>query len=193
MMNRSLAVAAVAFLGVGPVAARAQHFGIKGGFAYSDVTNGGLFPGGATHRNGFAVGAGVSAGDGLGVGVEALYAQRGVLSPTVGDGRELNYLDIPIYLRLGVRTPGISPFAYAGPQVSFELECYDRGVDCPDTGRQTTTYAGVIGGGLRFGMFSGLSLEARYLYGLTNLRLTTVTTQANYRTRSLLVLAGVSF
>lgn len=47
--------------------------------------------------------------------------------------------------------------------------------------------------GLRFPALGGLSLEGRYVYGLTDLNLSTVSTTESYRTRSLLLLLGKRF
>lgn len=72
-------------------------------------------------------------------------------------------------------------------------QCGAGGGDCPDSGREKFTFAGVIGGGLRFGALGGLTVEGRYIYGLSDLNLTTVGTTSSYKTRSLLLLAGISF
>jgi hypothetical protein len=170
-------------------AARAQ-FGIKGGVSFSDVTNSGALPGNPKERNGFAAGVGMAPSGILGFGAEALYAQRGVTSTTSGDSRQLDYVDLPVYLRAQLPIPGLAPFAYAGPQWSYELKCRTGSSDCPASDRPRTTYAGVIGAGVHL---AGLSFEGRYVYGLSDLKLATVTTSSNYQTRSFLVLAGIGF
>ena len=134
----------------------------------------------------FAAGLGLWTGGSLGFGVEGLYAQRGITA------RKLDYIDVPGYVRLEITNPAISPFAYAGPQASFELKCDADAGTCP-SGRPKTTYAGVIGAGLRFGSSRGFSIEGRYIYGLTDLKLNTVTTSDSYKTRSFLLLAGIGF
>jgi hypothetical protein len=173
--------------------ALAQGIGIKGGLSYGNVSNGGALPGDNKQRSGFAVGLGANTGGVLGFGIEALFAQRGVTSSTVGDSRELNYIDVPVYLKLSIPNPVISPFAYAGPQGSYELNCNGGGGNCPDTGRPKITSSAVIGAGVRLPAVGGLSLEGRYVYGLTNLNLSTVTTSQNYQTRSFLILLGLGF
>ena len=87
---------------------------------------------------------------------------------------------------------GVAPYAYAGPQVSFELRCRAGGSDC-SSGRPSTSYAGIIGAGLFFGERGGLSVEGRYMYGLTDLKLNTVTSSSSYKTRSFMILGGVHF
>ena len=184
-----------AALGFAPMVLQAQGggFGIKGGLSYGNVSNGGALPGSVTQRSGFAVGVSAVSGGMLGFGIEALYAQRGVTSSVAADRWHLDYLDIPVYVRLALPMPSVTPFAYAGPQASFELKCGTGSFNCPDTGRPTASYAGVIGAGVQLGVLHHLSIEGRYIYGLTDLKLGTVTSSSSYQTRSVLLLAGVGF
>jgi hypothetical protein len=194
-MKRSLAVIAALGFAFSPRTAAAQGgFGIKGGFSYGNVTNRGLLPGALKDRTGFAAGVGFSSTALLGFGAEALYAQRGVVSNTSGDSWKLNYIDIPVYVLASIPLIGVAPFAYAGPQFSFEVSCNSGGGNgCPSTGRSKTTYAAVLGAGARLGALSGVTLEGRYIYGLNDLKLSTVTSSQSYKTRSFLILAGLSF
>lgn len=162
---------------------------IKGGFSYGNVSNGGLLPGGAKQRNGAALGVGLHTGGVVGFGIEGLYAERGVIGSSPGTSRELDYIDLPLYVRLAAVNRAVEPFAYAGPQISWEIKCDADGGTCP-SGRRKTTYAGVIGGGVRLSEVGGLSIEGRYIYGLTDLRLGTVTDSDSYRTRSFMILLG---
>jgi hypothetical protein len=195
-MKRSMALTVALLLGVTPVAMHAQGaLALKAGLSYGDVSNRGLLPGALNVRTGFAVGASLNLAGGslLGLGVDALYAERRLDSDTAGDSREIRYIDIPLYLRAAVPLPGLAPFAYAGPQVSREVSCRAGSADCPSTSRPMTTYAAVLGGGVRLGGRGAFSLEGRYLYGLTDLKLSTVTSSASYKTRSFLLLAGFAF
>lgn len=175
--------------------ALAQGLGIKGGFSYGNVSNRGVLPGQLRERTGFALGAGIgTTGTLLSLGVEALYAQRGVVSDAGSpDDRRLDYIDLPVYLRATVPTPGVAPYAYAGPQFSFEVRCRAGDAPCPDTDRPKVTYAAVIGGGVRFGQPGSLSIEGRYIYGLNDLKLSTVTSSESYKTRSFAILLGLGF
>jgi hypothetical protein len=171
------------------------EFGLKGGASFGNISNKGVLPGDLKTRTGFA--AGVSIGLGaqlLGVGAEALFAQRGLSSDGTGDAK-LDYLDVPVYLKLQVPSPGIAPFGYVGPQVSFEVNCSNGDLDCSDNGRSTTDYAGVIGAGVKFGSGGkvGVTVEARYVYGLKDLKLDTVTSDESFKTRSFLILGGLVF
>jgi hypothetical protein len=164
---------------------------LKGGLSYGDVSNGGVYPGNARTRSGAAIGIGLVSGGPLGFGVEALYAQRGIIGDP-GSSRELDYIDVPLYLQFAMRNPAVVPFAYAGPQVSFELKCDAGGGPCP-SGRDKVSYAGAIGGGVRFPSFGGISIEGRYLYGLSDLQLGTVSDPESYKTRSFKLLFGIAF
>ena len=196
-MNRRFAVVAAAtalMAGAVPALLHAQ-VGIKGGVSWANVSNSGALPGSLEGRTGLAGGIWLNTRpDVLGLGIEAMYAQRGVIGQSDTDTRRLDYIDVPAYLRLMIPATGFAPFAYAGPQISFELGCHAGNVDCPNTDRPTTSYAAVVGAGVLFGnRRGGFSLEGRYMYGLTDLKLSTVTTSDSYRTRSFLILAGIGF
>ena len=170
-------------------------FMVKGGLSFGNVSNRGILPGTLKSRNGWAVGVGFHGVSPVGFGIEALWAQRGVNNAGLPSGdlnaRELDYIDVPAYLRLSVPF-NFQPFVYAGPQASFEVRCRAGSTGgCPDTGRPTTSWNAVIGAGLRFAEGVALSLEARYVYGLTDLHLSTITSSSSYRTRSFMLLAGI--
>lgn len=201
-MKRTSLWAAALLLAAVPVVAQAQtgaEFGLKGGVSFGNISNKGVLPGNLDNRTGFAAGVSVATTGLIGIGGEALFAQRGIKSDVAGDGTKVDYVDIPVYLRVMAPTPGIKPFAYAGPQVSFELRCKANDADCPDVSpggaeRKKTDFAAVIGGGAQFGGENGrFSLEGRYIYGLTDLKLGTVTDANSYKTRSFLILAGFVF
>ena len=195
-MKRSHIIGVVAVFVALPAPAPAQSgVEVKGGFSYGNVSNRGLLPGALRERTGFAVGIGVGVSRNLlGFGAEALYAQRGVKSSSDPDSsRQLDYVDVPIYVRAALPLVSVTPYAYAGPQLSFEVRCRSGNAACPDTDRPMTSYAAVIGGGVRLGKPGGLSLEGRYIYGLTDLKLSTVTSAESYQTRSFLILVGYAF
>ncbi len=176
-----------------PSIAGAQGFGIKGGYSYGSVpNNGGVFPGTLSAHSGIAIGVGVATSGVIGFGVEALYAQRGFTSSVLGASRKLSYIDVPAYLRVALPNETVTPFGYVGPQLSFELNCDSGNGACP-SGRDKLSYAGIIGAGLKFSMLMNASIEGRYVYGLNDLNMGTVTTRANYQTRSFMLLAGIGF
>lgn len=194
MKRSSIAWMALALMAA-PVAAHAQ-FGIKAGVAFGDVSNKGVLPGDLNGRTGFAGGLSLeSAPSTFGFGVEGLFSQEGLTSSAPASSFKTSYISVPAYLRLMIPTPAIKPFAYIGPQVSFEVDCNDGSGSCPDNGRAKTVYAGVIGAGIRFGGKSsaGFSVEGRYVYGLTDLKPSTVTSSDSYKVRTFLILGGIHF
>jgi hypothetical protein len=187
-MKRSLIVIAFASLCSLPAAANAQGFGILGGLSWGNVPPNGVSPGELKANSGFAVGLAAESGGVVGFGINGLYAQRGFTSSLTGSSSKLNYVDVPVYLRLSIPNDMITPFAFVGPQASFELGC--EGGNCP-SGRPKVTYAGVIGAGVKLGHI--VSVQGRYVYGLTNLNYGTVSNTNNYQPRSFMLLAGVGF
>ncbi len=173
------------------------EFGVKGGVSFGNISNKGLLPGGLKTRTGFTGGLyfGYRAAV-LGIDVEGLYAQRGARSDQSFATAEtkLDFIDVPVYVKATVPTGGIRPFAYAGPQISFEMRCRTAaGAACATNSvRKKTDYAGVVGAGLRLGSSSGgLGIEGRYIYGLRNLELSTVTSSTSYKTRTFEILVSI--
>jgi len=181
---------------IGPAAAQTEY-GIKGGVSFGNISNKGLLPGSLKTRTGLAGGFYLGARSSIvGVGIEALYAQRGARSDqsiSIAETK-LDYVDVPAYLKILIPTPGIRPFAFAGPQVSFEVRCHRADdADCvDDPDRKKTNYAGVIGGGVRLGGgHVAVNLEARYVYGLTDLKLSTITSSESYKHRTFMLLVAI--
>lgn len=195
---RSRVLAVFVMLGL-PAAATAQvEYGVKGGLSFGNISNKGVLPGDLKTRTGGAGGLflGYRAAI-VGVDIEALYAQRGAKSSeSFGDAAtRLDYIDVPAYVKVTIPTPGVQPFAYAGPQLSFEVKCQTAygTLDCPDnTGRKKTDFAGVIGAGVRIGAKSlGVTVEGRYVYGLTDLKLSTISDSESYKNRTFMLLVGI--
>lgn len=195
MRKRSLIAGAALVLAIqGPVLAQGQ-IGIKAGPSFGNISNRGVLPGNLEHRTGFAGGIYLGSGGVLGFGLEGLYAQRGVESSNVVATAEtrLDYIDVPAYLKVSVPTPGIQPFIYAGPQASYEVKCRTaQGGACADystSDRKRWNWAGVIGAGVRIGGLLGI--EGRYIYGLTDLKPSTVTSGSSYKHRSFMILGSL--
>ena len=193
-MKRSLLLTALA-LGL-PAALPAQSVGIKAGASFGNISNKGVLPGSLDNRTGFAAGIFLGSGGAIGFGVEGLYAQRGLKSDGAStEETRLDYVDIPVYLKIALPLGPIRPFGYAGPQVSYEVRCKTAGGDpCSaygTTDRKKWDYAGVIGAGIKFGGSVGFGIEGRYVYGLRDLKISTITSPESYRTRSFLILASI--
>jgi len=196
MRIRALVVV-LAAVTAAPLAAQPE-LGVKVGMTFGNISNKGVLPGDLETRTGVAGGIALVARGGIvGVGIEGLYAQRGLRSDqSLATARtRLDYLDVPAYLRVSLPTPGVRPFVYAGPQLSFEVKCRRaNGADCqPEAAgeRKKTTYAGIIGAGVRLGGRTGLTIEGRYVYGLSDLKVETITSSDSFRHRTLLLLIGV--
>lgn len=193
-MNKIMLGLTALALVAAPVSLTAQSgMTIKAGASFGNVSNRGILPGNLSTRTGFAGGLALSlfGGDPLNVSIEGLYAQRGVGSSTDTSSRRIDNIDVPAYVKFTLPTPGLAPFAYAGPQISFQVKCSAGPTPCPSD-MPKTTYAAVIGAGVRLGN-PGLELEGRYVYGLTDLKLSTVGSPGSYKTRSFLLLVGISF
>ena len=191
MKKSVIAVALLALCAVST--ARAQGLGILGGWAYGAVpTTNATGAGAYTANNGFAIGLSAETGRVLGFGINGLYSQRGFTNTVAGFSQKLSYIDVPAYLKLQIVNPIFVPFAFAGPQVSFELNCDAGGTDCP-SGHDKTTVSAVAGLGVKFPMIANLSVQGRYIYALKDLNYGTVNNQSNYRDRSFALLVGIGF
>jgi hypothetical protein len=188
-------LAAVLLLGTRGMLLAQGEVGIKAGASFGNISNKGLLPGNLKNRNGFAAGIYLGSGGLLGVGLEALYAQRGAESDDAAATADtkLDYIDLPLYLKVKLPTPGLKPFLYAGPQVSYEIKCRTgAGADCgaySTSGRKRWDYAGIIGAGVQIAGKFGI--EGRYVYGLRDLKLSTVTSSSSYKNRSFLLLGSI--
>ena len=183
-----MAVACIA----APAAIGAQGFGIKAGASFGNVSNRGVLPGEVGRRTGFAVGIAAFTPSPIGFGIEALYAQRGVTGDESTASRELEYIDVPLYLRVSLANPAIAPFAYAGPQISYELNCDTGDESCPGSDRPQWPTSAVIGAGIALAD-QRISIEGRYVYGLSDLNFDTVSDEDSYRDRSFMVLGAITF
>jgi len=124
------------------------------------------------------------------VGVEALYAQRGLANSGRPTSASSTTSIVPVFLRALFPTPGCRAYRVRRTASLFRAAVPRGWTDCPNTNRPSTSYAAVIGGGVRLGAASAFHVEGRYIYGLTDLKLSTVTSSESYKTRSFAILAG---
>jgi len=185
----TVALCAIAFA---PTTATAQ-VGIKGGASFGNVSNSGVLPGDVEGRTGFTIGISAFTPGVLGLGLEGYYSQRGVTGRETIASRELEYIDVPLLVRAALPTGVVAPYAFAGPQISYELECSSGDESCPESGRPQWPTAGVIGAGVAFGENMNVSVEGRYIYGLSELDFETVTDENSYRERSFVILSAIAF
>jgi len=152
-------------------------------------------PGKLNGRTGFALGLAYqdhAANSHFGFGTELLYSQRGGTSTKIGDNRKIDYVDVPIYLTISSTSPTkFAPYAYLGPQASFEVRCTTGLGDCPQDGRQSRVFEGVAGVGLHFQGARDLTIEARYVRGFNDLGIGTTDGQGAYDNSGLMIMAGI--
>jgi hypothetical protein len=181
-----------AFIASVPAVMPAQaSLDLKGGVSFATLSN--KSPDWKS-RTGFAIGAAFDPGSGLiGIQPEALYVQKGVNfdgTPSASsDAPRLGYIDVPILLKVILRTPAIQPMAYAGPSVNFRVSCSLNGVDCKDA-TNSTDYGVVLGGGVRLGGSHGFTVEGRYTWGLKDVH--DPGAGLKNATRTFLMLIGIS-
>lgn len=172
-----------------PLALPAQiSLTVKGGASFATLSN--KQPD-FESRTGFAAGIGLDMGFGMfRLAPELLYVQKGVN----GDGSpsstavKLDYAEIPILLKVSLPIPGVQPFVYAGPSIALRLSCKTDDVDCPSDTIKNRDYGAVLGAGIKLG--GKLSVEGRYIWGLSDVN--TLTSGVDSKTRTFLVLVGYS-
>jgi opacity protein-like surface antigen len=116
---------------------------------------------------------------------ELLYTMKGAKVESLEDNFtgtvKMNYIEVPVLLRLDLATSGgVRPFVYGGPAIAYKVGCSVElregtttiNADC-DTGPdpadfKSTDFSAVAGAGLAFNMAGRMaSIGARYDYGLT--------------------------
>ncbi|MEO5800977.1 MAG: porin family protein [Gemmatimonadales bacterium] len=172
-------------------AASAQTtFGIKGGLSFATLSN--KHPD-WDNRTGFAAGVALDMRAGpIGIQPEVLYVQKGVKSDGSpdSDAPKLDYIEVPILLKVTIPIPAIQPFVYAGPSIGFRLTCKVGEIDCDSDAVKSTDFGAALGGGIRLGGNKGITLEGRYMWGLKDLN--KLNSGVETKTRTFLVMAGVS-
>lgn len=118
---------------------------------------------------------------------EAMYVEKGWEG---GSDPRLQYIEIPLLLRLNAPTRRLVPYVLGGPSVSFRIACNQLAGDCPPESRKIDFGMGV-GGGVRVGGPFGVTAEGRYTWGLRDVDRAAPGLEA--QTRALILLAGVEF
>lgn len=182
--------------------AQQAQFGVKAGVNFANVR---FDPepdeDGFERRTGFAGGlfVVVPMSDRIAFQGEALFSQKGTsFSGNGGEGTlELDYLDVPLLVRVGSRSSGETSFhAFAGPSVglklrsnltaTFEGETEDEDID-DDV--EAVDFGLVVGAGLDFGRFT---VDGRYAWGLRNV-LSVEPEEMEIKNRVFSIMAGVRF
>lgn len=148
-----------------------------------------------TDRIGIVIGGSLNIPFGLiSLQPEALYVQKRVTRPGLNGADpstlRVDYLEIPLLLRVGLPIPGFSPFAVAGPMIDVELGCNLVAGMCPQSVKDQS-YGFAVGGGFRLGLVLPLQLEGRYTWGLRDVG--DVASGLDQRTRTFMLMVGMGF
>jgi len=134
---------------------------------------------------------------------EILYVRQGARMEALPDWMEdrVDYIQVPVLLKIHVIPGPISPMVYAGPYgaylvsakgVSFVGGVLEPAVDIKDQ-IKSTDYGVVFGGGIDFRLpVIKLSVEVRYNLGLANVA-KNPDPGMSVKTKSLMVLVGIGF
>ncbi len=181
----------------------AAGFGLKGGLAFSTFNYNFETPAGLYSLK--APMGGVFWGFNLGIfsiQPEALYVRMGARMEEGTDWMEarLDYIQVPVLLKLNILPGPVSPMIYAGPYLSFlisakgvqEIGGVTESFDIKD-GYTSTDYGFVFGGGIDFRLAAvKLSAEVRYNLGMANIAKDPIA-GFSQKNQSLMVLVGIGF
>jgi len=113
-------------MGLGAAQTFAQSFnvGIEGGANLSTLLGSGAPTGTANAAKFGIVGGGflcLNIGPNFGIRPEILYAEKGNQVSGTTVTTELDYLEVPVLVKLGLGTPGVNPCLLLGPSFNFNL------------------------------------------------------------------------
>lgn len=166
---------------------RAWGIGARAGISLATLDGGGEDP---DRRKGLAAGfiALLRVHPAVAVQAEASYAQKGAeFTPPDGLGLsdvsiELDYLELPVLLRLAAPGGGFRPYGLAGigAGILIKSKATAGDVEGDTDGIKKMDFAGVLGGGLEIPAGDGaLGVEARYWFGMTDIEDTAMATIKN--------------
>jgi Outer membrane protein beta-barrel domain len=140
----------------------------------------------------------VPASDRLGFQGEVLFSQKGASEDGGAGDLALDYLEVPLLLRVGTASPLETSFhAFAGPSIGLRLrarvtaETFDSETEDEDIADDVKgfDFGVVAGAGVNFGRFT---LDGRYTWGLNNLN-SLEDDEMKLRNRGFSIMAGVRF
>jgi Outer membrane protein beta-barrel domain len=140
----------------------------------------------------------VPASDRLGFQGEVLFSQKGASEDGGAGDLALDYLEVPLLLRVGTASPLETSFhAFAGPSIGLRLrarvtaETFDGETEDEDIADDVKgfDFGVVAGAGVNFGRFT---LDGRYTWGLNNLN-SLEDDEMKLRNRVFSIMAGVRF
>ena len=174
-MKQLFVMATLALIASGAGAARAQgvRFGLKGGPSHTTVV--GQHVAGAAYKWGFHGGVlvNIKLSDHLSLQPEVLYSQKGTKGADDNNRINLNYVDLPVLLRVATGPGGL--FIEIGPQLGYLAGSDARvGAQTP-LARVTADFAGSYPPfdlgyvtGVGYQLATGLGIGLRYNGGFTH-------------------------
>lgn len=143
------------------------EFGVKGGLNYTtfnDTEN-------VEYKPGFLIGAFMNLNipaSPMSIQPEVLYTQYGAKADNADFEFDVSYVQVPVLLKFGFKTPAASPNVYFGPYMSFntgaKVENNDGSINLEDNAKDTE-YGVIVGAGVDVSKFR---LGLRYSAGLSN-------------------------
>jgi hypothetical protein len=167
---RAIALALLVSAVAAPTSAQGVQAGIKLGANLASATVDSGEEENLENKAGLAAGGFVRVGSrAFAVQPEVLFSMKGGQDPEGGDEftLALNYVEIPVLLRLGLPAGAVAPFLVVGPAIGLRLSAKadPGGVDVKDDFKSTDVGI-AIGGGIELGR---LSLEARLTQSLNDI------------------------
>ncbi len=109
--------------------------------------------------------------------LEGYWTQKGadlVTSGTTTESFKLQYIEVPLILRVNIPLVVIKPSVYAGPAISFQTKCdaedtaSGTSLPCEDAGitLKSTDVSGIIGAGVGIGP---VTLDVQYDFSFSNI------------------------
>ena len=189
----------IGLLSLFPVSASALFkLGVQGGLNLSSVSSDTAISG-LANRNGLMAGAflELDTGSFFSIQPELNYIQKGYtyLSGTTTTVAKVDFIEIPVFLRLNLPIPIISPYLFAGPAFGFRTKAEsDLGSGTPtdiSTTVEKNDISAAIGGGVDMSIAPLISLFAngRYSIGLKDID----TSATVAKTKGFQILAGLAF
>lgn len=172
-MNRTWTILVIgtfaALLALPQPAAAGVRFGIKAGANAANV-NGNITEQLEDWQNTVGFCGGIflefNLGKVLTIQPEVLYTMKG--SETAEGGKlNLDYIEVPVLLKVRIPLGSIHPFLLAGPAFGWNLQAVADGIEVEDW--PTSDYSAVFGGGLQLGR--SFHIDVRYTMSLTELEI----------------------
>lgn len=172
-MNRvtTLALVLVTLPALGAVDESRARIGVQGGMSLSSA-NVSTFSAGDANRTGFTAGALVEAPivpHAIFLQPELNFTQRGGSTAELASTR-LNYVELPVYLKIRFDLGGVRPYVLGGPRGGYLVNATTSGASAPGFSRWDWGADAGAGVGFAFSENTSLFVTAKYSFGLNNVR-----------------------